>query len=52
MTDHLQLIRIKLDHLIRMREHLSYSLGEVQKVLLVNDWKFSPSISNPNSSAV
>jgi len=40
VTDHLQLIRIKLDHLIRMREHLSYSLGEVQKVLLVNDWKF------------
>ena len=39
MTDHLRLIRIKLDHLIRMREYLSYSLGEVQKVLLVNDWK-------------
>ena len=39
MTDHLQLIRLKLEHLARMREYLAYSLGQVQKVLLLKDWK-------------
>lgn len=39
MTDHLQLIRLKLEHLLRMREYLAYSLGQVQKVLLLDDWK-------------
>ena len=42
MTDQLQLIRIKLEHSTRMREHLAFSLGEVQKVLLVSDRKFFP----------
>ena len=39
MTDHLQLIRTKLEHLVRMREYLAYSLGQVRKVLPIEDWK-------------
>jgi hypothetical protein len=38
MTEHLQLIRIKLAHLARMREYLAYSLGQVQTVLRLEDW--------------
>ena len=39
MTDHLKLIRIKLEHLARMREYLTYSLSQVESVLLLKDWK-------------
>ena len=39
MTDHLKLIRIKLEHLARMREYLAYSLSQVEPVLLLADWK-------------
>ena len=38
MTDHLALLRKKLDHLARMREYLLYSLEQVQKIVAVNDW--------------
>ena len=38
MTDHLQLIQVKLEHLTRMREHLAYSLSQVEKVMPLNDW--------------
>ena len=38
MTDHLKLIRIKLEHLARMREYLSFSLSQIEPVLLA-DWK-------------
>ena len=39
MTDRLKLIRIKLKHLARMREYLTYSLSQVESVLLLKDWK-------------
>lgn len=39
MTEQLQLIQIKLRHLARMREYLSFSLTQVEKVLPVQDWK-------------
>ena len=38
MTDHLQLIQVKLEHLTRMREYLAYSLSQVEKVLPLEDW--------------
>ena len=38
MTDQLKLIRIKLEHLSRMREYLQYSLSQVEPVLLLKDW--------------
>ncbi len=38
MTDHLKLIRVKLAHLLRMREYLAYSLAQVQSVLPLEDW--------------
>ena len=39
MTEHLKLIRIKLEHLARMREYLAYSLSQVESILLLKDWK-------------
>lgn len=39
MTDHLNLIRTKLQHLSRMRDYLAYSLSQVGSVLQVKDWK-------------
>ena len=39
MTDHLKLIQIKLEHLARMREYLTYSLSQVESVVLFKDWK-------------
>ena len=38
MTDQLKLIRIKLEHLSRMREYLQYSLSQVEPVLVLKDW--------------
>lgn len=38
MTEHLLLIQTKLKHLARMREYLSFSLGQVQKLLPLQDW--------------
>ncbi len=38
MTDHLNLIRIKLQHLSRMSEYLVYSLSQVGSVLKLKDW--------------
>lgn len=43
MTDQLNLIRIKLQHLSRMREYRAYSLRQVGPVLKLKDWgAFSP----------
>ena len=39
MTDHLALLRKKLDHLARMREYLLYSLEQVQTIVAVNGWE-------------
>ena len=38
MTDHLNLIQIKLQHLSRMRGYLGYSLSQVESVLQLKDW--------------
>ena len=38
MTDHLNLIRIKLQHLSRMSEYLAYSLSQVESILKLKDW--------------
>ena len=38
MTEQVKLIRLKLEHLSRMREYLHYSLSQVEPVLLLNDW--------------
>jgi hypothetical protein len=38
VTDHLQLIRQKLDHLARMRQYLDYSLGQTAALLPIKDW--------------
>ena len=38
MTDHLNLIRVKLQHLSRMSEYLAYSLTQVGSVLTLKDW--------------
>ena len=38
MTDHLNLIRVKLQHLSRMREYLAYSLAQVESVLTLKSW--------------
>ena len=42
MTAQLELIRIKLEHLSRMRGYLQYSLSEVEPVLLLKDWASLP----------
>jgi len=38
VTEQINLIRIKLDHLSRMREYLQYSLSQVEPLLLLKDW--------------
>ena len=38
MTEQIELIRIKLEHLSRMRGYLHYSLSQVEPVLLLTDW--------------
>ena len=38
MTDHLNLIRVKLQHLSRMREYLAYSLAQVESALTLKNW--------------
>ena len=38
MTEHRLLIQTKLQHLARMREYLAYSLGQVEKLLPLEDW--------------
>ena len=38
MTEQINLIRVKLDHLSRMRDYLQYSLSQVERVLLLKDW--------------
>ena len=45
MTDHLNLIRIKLQHLSRMREYLAYSLAKVESVLMLKDWRNPPNVA-------
>ncbi|MBK5938191.1 hypothetical protein [Halochromatium roseum] len=39
MTEHLQLIDKKLEHLERMRGYLTYSLEQVSVLMPINDWK-------------
>ena len=39
MTENLKLIRIKLDHLARMREYLAYSLSQVESILGLKAWE-------------
>ena len=39
MTDQLKLIRLKLEHLVRMREYLAYSVAQVEQLLHAHDWK-------------
>ena len=38
MTEQVELIRTKLDHLSRMRDYLQYSLSQVEPILLMKDW--------------
>ena len=38
MTEQLELIRLKLEHLSRMHEYLQYSLSQVEPILLLKDW--------------
>ena len=45
MTDHLNLIRIKLQHLSRMREYLACSLAKVESVLILKDWRSPPNVA-------
>ncbi|NEX17724.1 MAG: hypothetical protein C1943_14155 [Halochromatium sp.] len=39
MTEHLQLIDKKLEHLERMHGYLMYSLEQVSGLMPINDWK-------------
>lgn len=39
MTENLKLIRIRLDHLTRMREYLAYSLSQVEAILQTQAWE-------------
>lgn len=39
MSEHIALIRKKLEHLARMREYLLYSIGQVQALLPITDWQ-------------
>ncbi len=39
MTENLKLIRIRLDHLTRMREYLAYSLSQVEAILQLEAWE-------------
>lgn len=38
MTEQVKLIRIKLEHLSRMRDYLQYSLSQVEPVLVLKVW--------------
>ncbi len=38
MTEQIKLIRIKLEHLSRIREYLQYSLSQVEALLPLKDW--------------
>ena len=39
MTEQLQIIQIKLQHLARMQEYLQYSLSQVHPLLPIQDWQ-------------
>jgi hypothetical protein len=39
MSEHIALIRKKLEHLARMREYFRYSIGQVQTLLPITDWQ-------------
>jgi hypothetical protein len=39
VSEHIVLIRKKLDHLARMRDYLRYSIGQVQALLPIADWQ-------------
>jgi hypothetical protein len=39
VSEHIVLIRKKLDHLARMRDYLHYSIGQVQALLPIADWQ-------------
>jgi hypothetical protein len=39
VSEHIALIRKKLEHLTRMREYLRYSIGQVQTLLPITDWQ-------------
>jgi hypothetical protein len=39
VSEHIALIRKKLEHLSRMREYLRYSIGQVQTLLPITDWQ-------------
>jgi hypothetical protein len=39
MTEHLQLIEKKLDHLQRMLAYLAYSLEQAQRLIPIDDWE-------------
>lgn len=39
MTENLKLIRIRLNHLTRMREYLAYSLSQVEAILQLGAWE-------------
>jgi len=39
MTDHVALIWKKVDHLARMRRYLQYSIGQVECLLPIADWR-------------
>ena len=38
MTEQIKLIRVKLEHLSRMRTYLQYSLTQVEPILVLKDW--------------
>ncbi len=38
MSEQIELIRTKLDHLSRMRDFFQYSLSQVEPILLLTDW--------------
>jgi len=39
VTENLKLIRIRLNHLTRMREYLAYSLSQVEAILQLGAWE-------------
>jgi len=38
MTEHIRLIRKKLEHLRRMKDYLAWSLGQVREFVPIADW--------------
>ena len=38
MSEQIKLIRIKLEHVSRMRDYLEYSLSQVEPILVLKDW--------------